>query len=197
MLTYSLHRRTAPWNASWSIASQPRRRRSPPASASGLRAEHRTTGARREGAAPARRRTARRRRAARNRPPLGFRSSCRAEDGEDAAAGSGARGAVDTDAMDGGRGGDAMAHWVAEELVLALAVFASRAFGCRGSRAAAVGAVLGLVSLLVWIRTRPGVIRLAGSRRDLPRETVTDRWAPDGDSCSGAHALVAALRPSF
>ena len=73
---------------------------SSPASASELRAEQQTSGARREGAAPARRRTTRRRRSAKKRLPLGFGSTCRADDEEDATAGSGARGAVETDAMD-------------------------------------------------------------------------------------------------
>lgn len=166
MLTYSLHRRTAPWKASRSIASQPRPRRPPPASASGLRAEHRTTGSRRDGGGPARRRTVRRRRApARNRPPLGFGSSCRAD------AGRGARGAVDTDAMDeGGEAeADAMApRWVAEEeqeLVLACV----RLLLPAEARALRLESCLAS-SVLVWIRTRPGVIRLAGSRRTSVRD---------------------------
>ena len=74
--------------------------RSSPASASELRAEQQTSGARCDGAAPARRRTTRRRRPAKKRLPLGFGSTCRADDEEDATAGSGARGAVETDAMD-------------------------------------------------------------------------------------------------
>lgn len=105
----------------------------------------------------------RRRAPARNRPPLGFGSSCRAE-GE--AAESGARGAVDTDAMDeGGEAeADAMApRWVAEEeqeLVLACV----RLLLPAEARALRLESCLAS-SVLVWIRTRPGVIRLAGSRR--------------------------------